>query len=182
MLDFNQAFEITSSPRWGEASRRKFPAQFLPHPSNPRHTAPVPHGYTARRGGERGRFRVREADAAFADLSAFTGRHRFFPWERIAGVSRKTVTRRDQEQGRLPPTRGPGPHKLRHGSLPGPRRPCRGGRPRRCRSCADLSGSLRAEREPGVDHQARGAKTPKRGALGAAFPTFTRRSIRPGRS
>ena len=43
-----------------------------------------------------------------------------------AGVSRKTVTRRGREKGRLPPTRGLGPHKLRHGLLPAAARPALG--------------------------------------------------------
>jgi hypothetical protein len=91
--------------------------QFHPHTPPPCHTPPVPHGYTARRGGQRGRFRVLEADAAFR-ICRPSGGHRSFPWGKAAGVSRKTVTRRDREQGRLPPTRRLALHKLIHGFLP----------------------------------------------------------------
>ena len=107
-------------PRGEREASSQTPPDFIHTRRTHPHTHPVPHGYTARRGGERGRFRVGEADAASRICPFPRGRASVSPAGEIAGVSRKTVTRRDPEQGRLPPTRRPGLHKLRHGSLPVP--------------------------------------------------------------
>ena len=80
-----QAFEIPSSLRRGVEIRPKNPTPFHPHPPHIPHTGPVPHGYTARRGGERGRFRVFEADAASWMCPAIRAGIGFFQRERLPG-------------------------------------------------------------------------------------------------
>jgi hypothetical protein len=66
-------------------SDRKSPPCFIPTRRVIPHTGPVPHGYTARRGGERGRFRVFEADAASWMCPAIRADTGFFQRERLPG-------------------------------------------------------------------------------------------------
>jgi hypothetical protein len=52
-----QSQQTTFYPTLHPPPKKSIP--LFPPPLNLRHNTPVPHGYTARRGGERGRFRGR---------------------------------------------------------------------------------------------------------------------------